>query len=140
MSAGALNARALTGRLIARTSVECGVPADDVGVVIDTCERTAKLISRSLGTTGFQALASRAIASQAVHHSLLKEISLGNPHGLFLGGVAVMVQRHSEQAVARGLEAALEAMLELLGKLIGIDMVASLVDRSEPGETQDEEA
>jgi hypothetical protein len=44
---------------------------------------------------------------------------------------------HGVPAVAAGLEAVLETLLGLLGRLIGDDMAMQLVEQNTTGETQD---
>ncbi len=47
-----------------------------------------------------------------------------------------MVQTHGAPAIAAGLEVMLETLLDVLGRLIGDDMVAQLVEQGAPIETQ----
>lgn len=136
MSSELLSARELTRRLVARAAPEGEAPDSSALAVHAACERACRQLSRSLGAHGFHALLTRALAQAAVEHPLLKEMRIGRPSEPFLGGVAGMVQTHGAPAIAAGLEVMLETLLDVLGRLVGDDMVAQLVEQGAPIETQ----
>jgi hypothetical protein len=53
--------------------------------------------------------------------------------------MASLIQANGASAVGAGLEVVLETLLGLLGRLIGHDMVARLVEQSAPIGTHDDE-
>lgn len=50
----------------------------------------------------------------------------------FIEGVAESVGQYGETATAAGIESMLVGMIELLGRLIGVDMATNLIERSLP--------
>jgi hypothetical protein len=148
MATAELSARQLTHRLIAKATqlstppdvvASVGGTPDDVALAVHSAsERACRELSRSLGPVGFNALLTRALAQAEAEHPLLKEIRIGRNTDLILGDVRPIIQTHGAPAVAAALGAALETMFSLLGRLIGDDMVARLVDRSTPTGRQDD--
>src|ERR1700737_3310577 len=129
MPSEALNARELTSRLLARAPTRSD-PRDSNDLVVHvTCERTYRALTRSLGPAGSQALLTRALTLAQGQHPILRQLRVGSPPGAALDGVADLIQAHGATAVAAGLEAVLETLLGLLGRLIGNDMVAQLVEQ-----------
>jgi hypothetical protein len=55
------------------------------------------------------------------------------------GDVPALVAKHGPEAVAAGLSAALETILTLLGRLIGDDLVARLVEPDTKAEMRADE-
>lgn len=130
MGSDALSARELTRRLVARPAVSGKGPDGAALAVHAACERTYRELTRALGLSGSEALLLRAIAEAQLQHPLLKEIRIGRTGTSDLDGVTAMVQAHGAPAVSAALEAVLERLFALLGRLIGDDMVARLVDQA----------
>jgi hypothetical protein len=139
MSSDALSARDLTRRLVTHAAVQSDAPDGAVLAVQAACERTLRELARSLGPAGARALLTRAIAQAQDAHPVLGEIHIGNHSEPGLDGMASLIQAHGAPAVVAGLEAVLETLLGLLGRLIGHDMVARLVEQSAPIGTHDDE-
>lgn len=143
MPTEALSARSLTLRLVARAETERNAGGSGDGVSVDAvnaaAERACRELSRSLGVSGFNALLTRALAQAQKEHPLLKEISLRRLPEPMLGDLSTIIQTHGAPAVAAGLEAALESMVELLRRLIGIDVVARLLASPIAVETLEDE-
>jgi hypothetical protein len=139
MSTDALNARDLTRRLIARAAAQAKTSNGAAPPVYAATERACRQLSRSLGPSGFNALLRRALAHTEIEHPLLKEIRLGRPTEPFLGGVTAIAATHGEAAVITALEAMLETLFGLLGRLIGDDMVPRLVEQGAHAGTHDDE-
>jgi hypothetical protein len=149
MSGGAISPRQLTRRLFERAAVLgdtrdgvlpiSGTP-DGIGLaIVAVSEHACRSLSRSLGPAGFNALLRRALANAEADHPLLRDIRIGRNADLIFGDMTELVQIHGASAVAAALEAALETMFGLLGRLIGDDMVARLVERSSTSERYDDE-
>ena len=81
----------------------------------------------------------RALAQADVEHPLLKELRVAPRSEPILLEISGLITLHGAPAVAAALEAALEGMFGLLGRLIGEDMVVQLVDRSPIPGTQEVE-
>lgn len=147
MPTAGLSPRQLTHRLISRAPALGSAPEivashetpDDVArAVVATSERACRELSRSLGATGFNALLTRALKQAEGEHPLLAEIRLGRNADPILGNATEILRMHGAPAVVAALEAALETMFSLLGRLIGDDMVARLVEGSARNGTQDD--
>ena len=108
-------------------------------VAHEAVERTYQALSRSFGASGSHALLARALAQAQSKHPLVKELLLDRRSGPALDNMASIVQTHGAPAVATALEAVLETLLDLLGRLIGDDMVARLIEQSSSTGTQDDE-
>lgn len=137
MPSEALNARELTRRLVARAPRSDGPNRAALAAQV-ACERTYRDLTRWLGPSGSHALLTRALAQAQAEHPFLKEIHIGRRSEPGLDGVTGIVQAHGATAVAAGLEAVLEKLLGLLGRLIGDDMAGQLVEQSRTNEKQDD--
>ncbi len=131
MSTEARSARDLTRSLTAR-AVGTDKPAQgDAFALLSACERAFGALSRSLGALGFGTLLRRARTTAERMHPLLSELQLSS-HEPYLGGIPELVRQHGDAAVIKGLEAIVETMFSVLGGLIGLDMVARLIERDLP--------
>ena len=139
MSTAAPSARELARRLVARAAAQSDEPHSAALAAHAACERTYRKLTRSLGQSGSHALLTRALAHARSEHPLLGDIRIGAQSEPGLGGVPGIVQAHGAPAVAAALEAVLETLLGLLGRLIGDDVMAQLVEQSTPIATQDDE-
>lgn len=132
--------RQLTRRLIAREAAESDSPDVAVAAAQATGERLYRELARWLGATGCHALFTRALAHARAEHPALAEVSVEHGSAPTLEGVAESVRAHGAAAVAAGLESLLVALLELLGRLIGDDMAARLVEPSAPNPSRHDES
>ena len=133
------NARQLTRRLIARAAENGTAPPHAAYAAQVASERACRNLARSLGQTGFNALLTRALAHAELEHPVLKAIQVDRHSEHVLGEATKIVEAHGAPAVAAGLEAMLESLFGLLGRLIGDDMVPRLVERPAPADTNDDE-
>lgn len=122
--------RKLTTRLIARERSSQSSP-DTAAAVHAACERVYREIARWVGQNGSRTLFTRALAETQSEHPLLAgfTVSPGSESGL--AGLPDSIQTHGSGATAAALESMLLTLLGLLGRLIGDDMVVTLI---EPGE------
>ena len=137
--AGASSPRALARRLIARAALEPNGMESEAYAARAACESAARLLSRCLGPSGFIAMLTRALAQAEVEHPLLKELRAAPRSEPILFEISGLITLHGAPAVAAALEAALEGMFGLLGRLIGEDMVVRLVERNPTRGTQEVE-
>jgi hypothetical protein len=104
-----------------------------------TFERTYRALARSLGPTGFRSIVARALAQVQPEHPLLGEIRANGDGPPGLERVRTVARAHGDPAVAAGLESWLETILDLVGRLIGFDVVAQLVEQTAPASTHADE-
>jgi len=102
-----------------------------------TFERVYRDLSRWVGPEGCHALFARALAEARVVHPILGGVQLQARSQPYLQGTAEIVDIHGGQAIAEALEAMLVAMIELLSRLIGADMAATLILKSQPQSARD---
>lgn len=129
MSQDRPTAAELTHRLIAREHA----PADDVSAATAAsyaCECVSAEFSRWVGARGYEALTSRALVETRVQHPALENMRYILHSDPALTGVPESVERFGAKATAAGLSALLEMILALLSRLIGDDIVVTLVERS----------
>jgi hypothetical protein len=91
-------------------------------------------LRRSVGDDGFTALLARALRVTEPKHPVLTSIRHVDEAGIHLDAVAANVDIHGVPVVTAALEALLTSLIDLLGSLIGADMVWSLLtdDGSRP--------
>lgn len=135
------DARELTRRLLARGSATSSTtPADVAAANLAAVEGVYLALSRWLGATGCRALFTRALTQTRLPHPPLLAIRLGAaPSEPLVDGLAAAVQAHGGAAMAAGLEAWLEALIELLTRLVGEDLAARLVDHGDPTHALDDQ-
>jgi hypothetical protein len=138
MSTDAPTARELTRRLVAHAAVQIDAP-DSAVVVHAACERAYRELARSFGAAGSLALLTRALTQAQTDHPALKDIRVNRQSEPALDQVTGVVEAYGAPAVAAGLEAVLETLLGLLGRLIGDDMVVRLLEQSATAGRQDDE-
>ena len=139
MSTKAPSARELARRLVGRAAAQGNEPHSAALAAHAACERTYRELTRSLGQSGAHALLTRALAQARTEHPLMGDIRIGAQSEPGLVGVPGIVEAHGAPAVAAALEAVLETLLGLLGRLIGDDMMAQLVEHITPIETKVDE-
>lgn len=139
MSTEAPSARELTRRLVARAAVQSDGPDTAALAAQAACEATYRELTRRLGPAGAHALLTRALAQAQPEYPFLQGLRIGRQSEPTLDGMTAIVEAYGAPAVAAGLEAVLERLLGLLGRLIGDDMVARLVGQSAIDGTQDDE-
>ncbi|HUQ45630.1 MAG TPA: hypothetical protein VM033_03195 [Gemmatimonadaceae bacterium] len=120
----------LTRRIIARLRGSDDEPGAAAAAARDACDCVSAEFSRWVGARGYEALISRALAEVRPTHSALETIRYGANSELRLTGVAESVERHGADATARALVMLIETILALCTRLIGDDIVATLVEKS----------
>lgn len=140
MSPATPRVRELTRRLVAREATQGDAPDVAVAAVQAACERVYGALSRWLGANGSRALFTRALAQAQVEHPLLRDIRFRTESESGLEGVTESIQVHGVAAVAAGLESLLVGLIELLGRLVGDDMAARLIEQGVPNPARDGES
>jgi hypothetical protein len=124
----------ITGELSRRLLERWSARADDfdspVATALDACDCVSAEFSRWVGARGYGALISRALADARSAHPALAQIQYQFAPEPRLNGVSESIERYGAAATARALETLLESTLALCTRLIGDDIVATLVERS----------
>ena len=123
-------ARELTRALIDRQGAVGDNPDVAAHAARDACECVSAEFSRWVGARGYEALLSRALAETRPAHPALEQIHHQFRSEAGLAGVAESIERHGAGATAQGIAALLETVLAVLGRLIGDDIVVTLVEKS----------
>jgi hypothetical protein len=93
------------------------------------CDHAYKELSRWVGADGCHALFSRALALAVLEHSALSPIRLRARSHPYVDGVSAAIAAEGDAPTAAALESMLIRLVELLGRLIGDDMAANLIER-----------
>jgi hypothetical protein len=99
------------------------------------CTGVSDRLRHSIGEDGYAALLARALARTEAQRPVLKNIRRDGPAGIHLD-VITAVDDYGATVVRAGLESLLATLFEILGELIGMDMVRSLLDHDDSPETQ----
>jgi hypothetical protein len=105
---------------------------DAVGTAIQRlCSRVSENLRRSLGDDGRDALMERAFARTRTEHPVLNEINRSGKTGVDLDDVVAGVNSHGVPAVTDAVESLLAVLADILGGLIGADMVMNILDHDD---------
>ena len=88
----------------------------------------AEILTRWFGAYGYHALLARAVAQARRTHPALAAVTEGEPLAPALGGLDEAAAAHGVEAAADGIQAVLTAVIALLGRIVGDDMVMYLVE------------
>lgn len=92
-----------------------------------SCVRVCAVLRNAMGVDGSDALLGRALARTQAKHPAIASICR-DARGTELDGVAAAVDKHGIEAVTVAVEALFEALVDVLARLIGEDMVVRLMD------------
>jgi hypothetical protein len=123
-------ARQIARRLIDARHTEREGPDSRARAGAAACDDLYRDLARWVGTDGCHALFTRALAEARTEYTALDQIQLRPRSEPYTDGVAEAITAHGDPATAEGLESMLVRLVELLGRLIGDDMAAKLIDRS----------
>ncbi|MDB4906112.1 MAG: hypothetical protein JWO05_896 [Gemmatimonadetes bacterium] len=137
MSSEAHGARSLTRRLVTRAAAGRSGPDVDALAAASACEIACAELSLSLGPPGFDALLRRALVQAEPEFPFLATLRVNRHPEHTFDGVARLTEENGGARVAAALETVLESMFAALGRLIGDDLVARLVERDTTGAMQD---
>ena len=119
--------RPLIRQLLAR-EIGAAEGPDAVGAAISgLCSRVSENLRRSLGNDGRDALLERALTRAQPQHPVLIDIGRIEKTGVSLDIVAG-INTHGVSAVSAAVESLLATLADILGGLIGADMVMNLLD------------
>ncbi len=138
MSSESTAARELTHRLIARERAPANDPDAAAAAARHACDGVSVEFSRWVGARGYDAVMARALVEARGAHPPLEQIHYQLRPAPGLTGVADSIARHGAGATADGLAVLLETIFGVLTRLIGNDLVATLVEKSiENGRSDD---
>jgi hypothetical protein len=129
-SSGLHSAQKLAQQSIALKRAESGNGASASTVAALSVEALYKGLSQWVGIDGCHALFARALADAQGEHPMLSALRLRPRAKPYLDGVASAASKYGDTATADAIEATLTGTIELLGRLIGADMAANLIERS----------
>ena len=129
MSSEAHGARSLTRRLVTRAAAGRSGPDLDALAAGSACELACAELSLSLGSPGFDSLLRRALAKAQPEFPFLASLRVHRHPEHVFDDVARLIEENGSASVAAALESVLESMFASLGRLIGDDLVARLVER-----------
>ena len=122
----ALTARDTAHRLIASESAP-GSPPDEGAAAERAVDRLSAELTGWFGPIGTHALLTRALAHARAEHPSLGAVTLGTPSALHIEGLADSARSHGAAGAAGAVEL-LAWIIELLGRLIGDELAAALVE------------
>lgn len=123
-------ALALAQRLFVR---EVAPDAPDAVVVAGAarlCTRVADGLTRSFGPFGSVALLARALARAQTDHPALHGVAYDSVQLPIIAGLEASAERHGAQAVADGTIAMVARLTDAIGRLVGDDIAAALLEQS----------
>lgn len=126
------DARQIAHRLISRHRARQAGNDAAARAAAAACDEVYLELSRWVGPHGCEALFRRALAQARSEHPGLEEIRLGGGSDPRLEGVSESVEAHGDAITGEAIEAMLVALIELLARLIGYDMVTRLVAGGQP--------
>ncbi len=97
-------------------------------------------LARWIGTDGCHALFGRARAEAEGSNGALAALTLRPRATPYIDGVAEIVVKYGEAETAKAIESMLIAVTEVLGRLIGADMAANLIQQSLPEPSQKDDS
>ena len=140
MSSEALGARSLTLRLVTRAAAGRTGPDAAALAAASACEFACTELSLSLGPPGFDALLRRALVQAEPDFAFLASLRVKRHPEHMFDDIARLAQENGSEKVAAAIESVLDSMFTSLGRLIGDDLVARLIERDMTPATPDEES
>lgn len=137
----ASSAHELAQRLIARAARKNTAQSGAALAVFAACQGTYRVLARSIGTAGAEALLSRALILAEKDYPFLREIPFERDEDAALVGFKAALEKHGSTVSSAALEKLLELLLSLLERFVGIDVVVRLVaEGATIGTNEDEDA
>ncbi|MEX2177189.1 MAG: hypothetical protein WD801_00670 [Gemmatimonadaceae bacterium] len=111
-----------------------GGAQDTPRVVAQTLElrRVTDNLRDTMGVDGCTALLERGLMRTETHHPALTLLRRQHGRELHLDGVAAAVEIHGLAAVEKAITALMEALIEVLSRLIGEDMAIRIINLGAP--------
>jgi hypothetical protein len=113
--------------LWARTAGDISEPEAVAEAAERMCSQLGAGLGRWVGTTGYRALLDRAVKLVRSEHPALESLACQGGEAPLIAAAA---REHGAAEVAAGMMALVEALVELLGRIIGQEMALRLVEQS----------
>ena len=130
MPAAPVTARDLAKRLLDRETAAGNSDTTRASAAAQAGEELYRALSRWIGSDGCHALFTRARAQEQAANRPLESLRLSPRHDPYILGVEEAIGEYGNGPTADAIESMLVGMIELLGRLIGVDMATSLIERS----------
>ncbi len=130
MATAPVTARELAKRLVDRETNTADAKTTRASAAALAGEGLYRALSRWIGSDGCHALFTRARAQEQPGNRALESLQLSPRHDPYIIGVAESIGEYGDDATADAIESMIVGMIELLGRLIGVDMATSLIERS----------
>lgn len=124
------SARQLAKKLVDRETSTGSAKTTRASAAALAGEGLYRALSRWIGSDGCHALFTRARAQEQPTNRALESLQLSPRHDPYIIGVEESIGEYGVDATADAIEAMILGMIELLGRLIGVDMATSLIERS----------
>jgi hypothetical protein len=123
-----LPGRQLAERLIKVHSSGAGRSPSPAAAAVAAVDNLYGELSRWFGRDGCHALFARALAQARNDYPALEKIQLRPGAEQYFDGASDAIETHGDATAAESIEAMLAALIDLLGRLIGYDMVTKLIE------------
>jgi hypothetical protein len=130
MAPAPVTARQLAKRLVDRETSTGTSETTRASATALAGEGLYRALSRWIGSDGCHALFTRSRAQEQPANRALESLQLSPRHDPYITGVEESIGEYGNDATADALESMIVGMIELLGRLIGVDMATSLIERS----------
>ena len=130
MATAPVTARQLAKRLVDRETSTGNSNTTRASAAALAGEGLYRALSRWIGSDGCHALFTRARAQEQSANLPLDSLQLSPRHDPYITGVPESIGEYGDDATADAIESMIVGMIELLGRLIGVDMATSLIERS----------
>jgi hypothetical protein len=130
MATAPVTARQLAKRLVDRETRTGNGHTTRASAAALAGEGLYRALSRWIGSDGCHALFTRARAQEQPANRALESLQLSPRHDPYITGVEESIEEYGNDATADALVSMIVGMIELLGRLIGVDMATSLIERS----------
>lgn len=141
MSPDRVAAEELASRLVSRFAArrEARETGGEAVAARLACEQVYRDLARWLGPESARSLLARGVAAARLNHAAMEGFRPGENTDRVFEDAPAIIAAHGSAAVGAALDAVLVAMLELLGRLVGNDLAARLVDSGDAGESVQDE-
>jgi hypothetical protein len=130
MTTPSATARELAAKLVDRENRSGDKAATSASAAAFAGDDLYRALSRWIGRDGCHALFARARAQEQPANQALDALKLNPRHEPYITGVDDSIGEYGDGATADAIESMIVGMIELLGRLIGVDMATSLIERS----------
>jgi len=111
-----------------RADSKSAPPNAGAGAFYESYTRVSEALRNAMGDIGRRALLARALACTEDAHPILKELRIAGDGGPRREDISASIEAHGPEDVAAAVNALIEAVHDILTRLIGADMTRRLID------------